>query len=111
MCGSCGVGTLPRQATTDRKGILVPASASGAANNTTLSMPGPQVAPWLVDQFIESYLCWREEAAAVQRACERWGEVPVSDRAAAFAVYCATLDFEERAARMFDECAQRVFGP
>ena len=54
--------------------------------------PSLQVAPWLADEFVEGYLSWREESAAVESAYERWRGMQRRDRPVAFAAYRAALD-------------------
>jgi hypothetical protein len=66
--------------------------------------------PWLVDEFIESYVCWRESAATVKDAYEHWRDLHGKDRALAFAAYQAALDGEELAARAHRECTERIAG-
>lgn len=63
---------------------------------------------WTMDEFVESYACWREESAAVRSAYDHWLSVEPRDRPLAFAAYTAALDREERAARDYGECAERV---
>src|SRR2546429_6105917 len=72
----------------------------------SLHVPRP-----LADAFVDSYLCWREESAAVESAYEHWRGVNRPDRTVAFAAYRAALDREEHAARVFHGCAEQVFGP
>ena len=56
------------------------------------------------DEFLESYVSWREEAATVQTAYDQWqaGEV------LAFAAYRAALDREEQAAKALCKRAERI---
>jgi hypothetical protein len=63
-----------------------------------------RMALMLDDEFLESYVSWREEAATVQTAYDRWqvGE-PL-----AFAAYRAALDREEQAAKALRESAERL---
>ena len=58
----------------------------------------------LDDEFLESYVSWREETATVQTAYDRWqvGE-PLG-----FAAYRAALDREEQAAKALRESAERA---
>ena len=60
------------------------------------------------DEFLEGYLRWREQSAAVQSAYERWRAAPPVDRALTFAAYQSALDLEEQAAGALRECAVRV---
>lgn len=65
---------------------------------------------WLVDQFVDSYVCWQEEAAAVKDAFECWRGADAGERGLAFAAYRAALDREDLAARAYRDCAERITG-
>jgi hypothetical protein len=67
-----------------------------------------ELARRLVDEFLEVYLQWREQALALQDTYSRWRGAAPEDRALAFAAYRAMLDLEERAAQVYAECAGRV---
>jgi hypothetical protein len=73
--------------------------------------PSLHVAPLAADAFVDGYLCWRDESAAVESAYEQWRGVKRRDRTVAFAAYLAALDREEHAARVFRDCAEQIFGP
>jgi len=64
--------------------------------------------PWAIDEFVECYVCWREECATARTAYEHWVSVEPADRALAFAAYSEALDREEHAARDYGECAERI---
>lgn len=66
--------------------------------------------PWLVDEFVEGYTGWREASAAVRDAYETYAGQNGADRDLAFMAYQAALDREERAARTYQECAERIAG-
>jgi hypothetical protein len=68
----------------------------------------PPVSDWLADDFLESYVCWREEAAEVHCAYEQWQTALEADEALAFAAYGAAPDREERAASQLCESAERI---
>ena len=55
--------------------------------------------PWLVDDYANSYVQWREECEAVRAAYGLWHIAAVQDRGWAFALYDAALDHEEETAR------------
>ena len=74
------------------------------------SAPATSPPPWLADDFLESYVCWREECAEVRGAYERWQGVEPPDRALAFAAYRAALDREERAAGVFRDRTEQIRG-
>jgi hypothetical protein len=62
----------------------------------------------VLDEFLETYIHWREECERVQSAYERWARANSSDGASAFADYRAALDREESAARGHSESSERV---
>jgi hypothetical protein len=59
----------------------------------------------LEDEFLESYVRWREACADVRLAYEHWGRSSRHDGRDAFAVYHAALDQEECAARVYCDLA------
>jgi hypothetical protein len=65
-------------------------------------------ASWHVDDFVESYVSWREEAMAVQTAYDHWRSVHEPDEALAFAAYRAALEREEHAANLLCRSAGRI---
>jgi hypothetical protein len=70
----------------------------------------PVGSPWLVDEFVASYVGWRAESASVREAYEHWTSKEADDPALAFAAYRAALDREEHAAQAYQECAERIAG-
>jgi hypothetical protein len=66
--------------------------------------------PWLVHEFVASYVAWRAESTAVKEAYEHWTSKEADDLFLAFAAYRAALDREELAARAYQECAERIAG-
>jgi hypothetical protein len=50
------------------------------------------------DDFIDSYVCWREACEHVRTAYDRWADCLPAQRALAFKSYLAALDREEQAA-------------
>jgi hypothetical protein len=54
---------------------------------------------WRTDEFLESYVCWREECELVAIAYGSWRSAAVPDLKLAFAAYRAALDREHQAAR------------
>jgi hypothetical protein len=63
---------------------------------------------WLVGEFVESYVRWREAAGAANDAYARWTGAGRPRREIAFAAYRAALDGEEFAARAHRKCAERI---
>ena len=64
----------------------------------------------LEDEFLESYVRWREACADVRLAYEHWGCSSRHEGRDAFAVYHAALDQEECAARVYCDLAGQL-GP
>ena len=72
----------------------------------------PQVA-WpdpRVDALFDTYLEWRDESKAVERAYERWTDSERAERRLAYAVYRAALDREEKAADVYEVAAMELVG-
>jgi hypothetical protein len=84
----------------------------GLALRGTASKAAPRalVSPWLVDEFVHSYVRWREEASTVRSAYERWKSADRQDRVLAFAAYGEALDREEHAALSYGGCHERFAG-
>ena len=70
--------------------------------------PDACVPQWLVDDYLESYIRWREECANVHHAYTHWLAAARPDRALAFASYGQALDREEHAAQLLSEHATRI---
>jgi hypothetical protein len=81
-----------------------------AAQSATVSQTAEHVPDWLVDDFVESYVCWRETAAAANDAYAAWTAADHEDNALAFAAYRAALDAEEAAAGDHRDCVERIAG-
>jgi hypothetical protein len=64
-----------------------------------------------VTDLVDSYVAWRETAAAVQDAYDRWAHPRGEDRDAAFAGYSAALQQEAQAARIYQDQLERVKRP
>lgn len=62
----------------------------------------------LVDDLIAAYVTWRMECSAVRRSYDIWSTRDRRDRNAAFAVYVAALDREERAAATYRRLLERI---
>lgn len=54
----------------------------------------------LADEFIDSWVCWREACEDVSSAYDRWATCKAPQRPFAFESYRAALDREEHAARV-----------
>jgi hypothetical protein len=79
-------------------------SQMAAAQNT------PALSRGQVDEFVHSYVRWREAYGAASDAYERWTSADVGDRSVAFAAYRSALKREELAAGAHRECVQRISG-
>jgi hypothetical protein len=62
----------------------------------------------IVDEFLESYVSWREACEDVCAAYERWGTSKPTQRTLAFGWYRAALDREEDAALVHSKFAARL---
>ena len=62
----------------------------------------------IIDDFLETYVSWREQCERVRSAYAEWIRADSSARAYAFAVYGAALDQEESAANCHGESSERV---
>jgi hypothetical protein len=67
-----------------------------------------RVPPWLIDDYVTSYVRWREECESVRHAYRLWQLAALEDRAWAFALYDAALDYEEEAARELQRRIERI---
>ena len=56
---------------------------------------------WPVDDFIDTWICWREACADLAGAYYRWGTAEAPERALAFEGYRAALEREEQAALVY----------
>lgn len=63
-----------------------------------------------VDALFDTYLEWRDECEAVERAYERWTGSERAERRLAFATYRAALDREEKAATVYQVAATELVG-
>jgi hypothetical protein len=70
-----------------------------ARSNLTPSIVDPSIPDWLIDDYIESYIEWREESESARRAYQLWRQSGPPDCSLAFAAYGEALDREERAAQ------------
>jgi hypothetical protein len=61
--------------------------------------------------LVDSYVAWRETAAAVQDAYDRWSRPRGGDRDVAFAGYSAALQQEAQAARIYQDQLECAHGP
>ena len=63
----------------------------------------------LVGRMIGSWVCWREACEDVRSAYARWWQCnKPAQRDQAFASYCAALEREDQAARVYSIHAERV---
>jgi hypothetical protein len=62
----------------------------------------------LTDEFVESYVCWREACEDVRAAYRRWADCQPQQRSLGFATYRAALEREELAASIHSEWAERL---
>jgi hypothetical protein len=62
----------------------------------------------LADEFLESYVCWREACEDVRSAYEGWRKCQPPEGGLEFESYRAALDREEHAARIHSDWAERL---
>lgn len=62
----------------------------------------------LADEFIDSWVCWREACEDVRSAYRRWDDAASPQRALAFETYRAALEREEQAALVHAVWTDRV---
>jgi len=62
----------------------------------------------LADEFVESYVCWREACEDVRSAYRRWADCQPHQRDLGFATYRAALEREERAASIHSDWVKRL---
>jgi len=60
------------------------------------------------EEFIESYVCWREACEDVRTAYRRWTNCKQGERGLGFAAYRAALEREEHASSVHSVWAQRL---
>jgi hypothetical protein len=62
----------------------------------------------VADEFLDSYVRWREACEDVRIAYECWGNCKPPQRALGFKWYRAALECEEHAARVYSHRAERL---
>jgi hypothetical protein len=67
--------------------------------------------PSITDEFLESYVRWREASEEVRSADEHWRTCERHRRRAAFECYRAALDWEDYAARIHRHWTERLRAP
>lgn len=60
------------------------------------------------DEFVETYVCWREACEDVRRAYGRWMNCEPRERGLRFAAYSAALEREEHASGIHSDWAERL---
>jgi hypothetical protein len=72
--------------------------------------PAPATEPVdvLVDEFLETWIYWREACGDVDSAYVRWAHSAAEQRDLAFAGYRAALDREDQAARVHSIWTDRL---
>ena len=58
------------------------------------------------DDFIDSYVCWREACDDVEIAYGRWVDCAPPERGVAYEIYRAALEREEQAAIVYEHSAR-----
>jgi hypothetical protein len=81
--------------------------ASAPAARAEPELAGGMTA-WHNEEFLKSYVRWREACAEVRVAYARSEMAERPDRRLAFAAFCAALDREEHAARVHADTHAKV---
>jgi hypothetical protein len=68
----------------------------------------PADRPALADEFLESYVLWRESCEAVTTSYGWWRTCDATQRGLAFESYLAALDREEIAAQVHADRSERL---
>jgi hypothetical protein len=68
----------------------------------------PPIRPELINDMVDAYVDWREEAVALRDAYERWSSGSDPERGLAFAAYRAALDREQQASFVYADRSRRV---
>jgi hypothetical protein len=63
---------------------------------------------WLLDDALDTYVCWRERRAEVWDAYERWSVASPADAAGEFVAYRNALDREELAAGRYADVIAKL---
>jgi len=72
------------------------------------STPATDLFDFLVDEFLETWISWREACSDVRTAYACWSESEAAQRDLAFAGYRAALDREDQAARVHSIWTERL---
>jgi hypothetical protein len=67
--------------------------------------------PSITDEFLESYVAWREASEDVRAADEHWRTCEPHRRRVAFECYRVALDWEEQASRIYLDRTERLRAP
>jgi hypothetical protein len=83
---------------------------TGPISGRRRAQAAPAAAPSrsLVDEFLDSWVRWREACEDVRSAYERWGKCEAPQRGLAFASYRAALEREDHAANLHAIWTDRV---
>lgn len=79
-----------------------------SARHNGRAQPASEPFRALVDEFVDSWVRWREASEDVGSAYLRWRECTAPQRGLAFASYHAALDREDHAARVHAFCTDRL---
>jgi hypothetical protein len=87
---------------------MTPAFGAPNMNATMSRLMKRHPARQLFDDFLDSYVSWRQACEDVHAAYEGWRSCKPMQRKLAFMWYTAALDREEDAARVHSQRAQRL---
>jgi hypothetical protein len=78
------------------------------ADPETPPAPATEPSDPLVDEFLDTWISWREACGDVRAAYRRWIQSDAEQRELAFAGYRAALDREDQAARVHSSRTERL---
>jgi hypothetical protein len=91
-----------------RDSSVMPRKRTAPHDIALLEPTGDDRHPWRTDEFLETYVCWREECELLSLAYDAWKSATITDLALAFAAYRAALDREHQAANRLAAASERL---
>lgn len=91
-----------------RESVGMPRKRTSPQDTALLDPAGDEIYPWRTDEFLETYVCWREECELLALAYDAWKSANITDLALAFAAYRAALDREHQAATRLAAASERL---
>jgi hypothetical protein len=95
-------------AAASRNSSGMPRKRTSPQDTALLEPTADETHPWRTDEFLETYVCWREECELLALAYDAWKSATITDLALAFAAYRAALDREHQAATRLAAASERL---